>query len=75
MSCCATCLHQSESSASTSLPVAQVLEKKKILSTAANLGILSAADKAGFNLAKVEDISRVAAHMRLSLCTRCSTCA
>ena len=55
--------------------MAQVLEKKKILSTAANLGILSAADKAGFNLAKVDDISCVAARMRLSLCTRCSICA
>lgn len=37
---------------------AQVLEKKKILSLTERLGLLSAADKAGFNLAKVRPVPR-----------------
>lgn len=45
----------------------KVLEKKKILSWAEGLGVLSAADKAGFNLAKVEELKLLSTAEKLGL--------
>ena len=63
-----------------------MIERKKILSQAEKLGVLSAADKAGFNLAKVRSdglpglclLARGGhdqkARVRLRLASRCHQC-
>jgi len=45
----------------------KVIERKKILSQAEKLGVLSAADKAGFNLAKMEELKLLSTAERLGL--------
>lgn len=55
----------------------KAVENKKLLSTAGKLKLLSSADKAGFNLAKVANICSAAvraAHVLLAQTMRCLRC-
>lgn len=47
----------------------KVVEKNKLLSLTESLGLLSAADKAGFNLAKVEELKLLSTAEKLGLLT------
>ena len=54
----------------------KAVENKKLLSTAGKLKLLSSADKAGFNLAKVANMCSAAVRAaHVSLRRRCAACA